>query len=189
MERLSYSVMTPSAAVGVLEAIFWKPEFGWDIAAIEILRPIRFGSLRRNETKQVISREAALTGQVLDTAAERTQRASTYLLDVAYRIYAHVALHGHATEPPAKYRDQFRRRVSRGASFATPYLGTKEFGAFFGPPDDQPAIPLSQDLGIMLHSITFGDRGMDPESHWFHAKIEDGVMLVPDLAELRRPRP
>lgn len=184
VERLTYPLMTPSAAVGVLESIFWKPEFRWDIAAIEVLRPVRFGAVRRNETKAVMSREAALAGQVLDTADQRTQRATTYLLDVAYRIHAHVALHPHATDPSAKYRDQFRRRVARGACFSTPYLGTREFGAFFGPPDGQTPVTFTEDLGVMLHSITFGEQGRNPVSHWFRAKVQAGVMLVPDLDEL-----
>lgn len=188
VERLTYPVMTPSAAVGVLEAIFWKPEFRWDVAAIEVLRPIRYGSVRRNETKAVMSREAALSGKVLDTAAERTQRAATYLLEVAYRIHAHVALHERATDPPAKYRDQFRRRVARGACFSTPYLGTREFTAFFAAPDAQPPVEVTEDLGVMLHSISFGAQGRNPESHWFNANLEAGVMLVPDVDGLQESR-
>ena len=184
VERVTYPVMTPSAAVGVLEAIFWKPEFAWDVVAIEVLNPIRYGSVRRNETKQVLAMDSALSGQVVDAASDRTQRATTYLKDVAYRIHAHVALRAHATEPTAKYRDQFRRRVARGASFSTPYLGTREFGAYFGPPDDRTPAPLTEDLGIMLHSITFGDQGRDPVSHWFRARLDNGVMLIPNRQDI-----
>ncbi len=181
VERLTYPVMTPSAAVGVLEAIFWKPEFRWDVAAIEVLRPIRFGSVRRNETDQVIGQDAALRGLVVNTASARTQRAAIHLVDVGYRIHAHVSLHSHANEPAAKYRDQFRRRVSRGASFTTPYLGTREFGAFFGPPDDQAPVSLTEELGLMLHSIVFDASGRNPVSRWFDARLEGGVMHVPGL--------
>lgn len=179
VERLTYPVMTPSAAAGVLEAIFWKPEFSWDVAAIEVLKPIRYGQVRRNETDTVVPFQAALAGTTVDTARDRTQRAATYLRDVAYRIHAHVALREHATEPTAKYRDQFRRRVTRGACFAQPYLGTKEFGAFFADPDNAQPIPLSLDLGPMIHSIHFGEQGKDPRTRWFDARLVDGVLHVP----------
>jgi len=184
VERITYPVMTPSAAVGVLEAIFWKPEFRWDVVGIEVLKPIKLGSIRRNETSQVLSMGSALSGQVVDTVGSRTQRATTYLLDVAYRIHAHAVLHAHATEPVAKYRDQFRRRVARGASFSTPYLGTREFVAHFGPPDNCLPIAVTEDLGVMLHSITFGEGGHDPASHWFQAQLENGLMRVPSLDDL-----
>lgn len=179
VERLTYPVMTPNAAIGVLEAIFWKPEFAWEIVAIEVLAPVREGRVRRNETTQVVTRDGALRGERVDTAANRTQRAATILIDVRYRIHAHVRLHPHATEPVAKYRDQFRRRVTRGACFSQPYLGTREFSAFFGPPTDATPIPVSADLGVMLHSIAFGPGGSDPVSRWFLASLVDGVMSVP----------
>ncbi len=181
VERISYPVMTPSAAVGVLEAIFWKPEFTWQVVAIEVLAPVREGRVRRNETTQVVTRDGALRGERVDTAANRTQRAATILLDVRYRIHAHVTLHSHATEPVAKYRDQFRRRVERGACFSQPYLGTREFIANFGKPSQSPAIPVSEDLGVMLHSIAFGAGGRDPVSSWFLARLDDGVMVVPEV--------
>lgn len=180
VERLTYPVMTPSAAVGVLEAIFWKPEFTWQIVAIEVLSPIREGRVRRNETTQVVARDRALRGERVDTAAHRTQRAATILLDVRYRIHAHVKLRPHANDPVAKYRDQFRRRVERGACFAQPYLGTREFVASFGPPTDAAPIPFTNDLGVMLHSIAFAPGGSDPVSTWFLASLRDGVMSVPD---------
>ena len=181
VERLSYPVMTPSAAVGVLEAIFWKPEFTWQIVAIEVLAPIREGRVRRNETTQVVSREGALRGERVNTASHRTQRASTVLLNVRYRVHAHVVLREHATDPAAKYRDQFRRRVERGACFSQPYLGTREFPAAFGPPSETAPVPLSRDLGIMLHSITLGKDGRDPRSSWFTARLDSGVLHVPEL--------
>lgn len=180
VERLTYPVMTPSAAVGVLEAIFWKPEFTWQVVAIEVLNPIREGRVRRNETTQVVARDRALRGERADTAANRTQRAATILLDVRYRIHAHVKLRPHATDPVAKYRDQLRRRVERGACFSQPYLGTREFVASFGPPTDATPIALTEDLGVMLHSITFGPGGSDPVSTWFLAALHEGVLSVPE---------
>lgn len=180
VERLTYPVMTPSAAVGVLEAIFWKPEFWWEVVAIEILAPIREGRVRRNETTQVLPREAALRGERVNTAEHRTQRAATILLDVRYRIHAHVRLQRHATDPVAKYRDQFRRRVERGACFSQPFLGTREFTASFGPASSSHAIPVSEDLGVMLHSIQFGPGGAEPTSSWFLASLTEGVLHVPE---------
>lgn len=180
VERLTYPVMTPSAAVGVLEAIFWKPEFSWRVQAIEVLAPVKEASVRRNETEQVVTWNAALDGQRADTSTSRTQRSATYLKDVRYRIHAHVQLRPRANEPAAKYRDQFRRRVTKGACFSQPYLGTREFVAFFSDPTAAQPIPVSADLGVMLHSISFDAGGQDPQSSWFTARLENGVMFVPE---------
>ena len=179
VERLTYPVMTPSAAVGILEAIFWKPEFIWQVVAIEVLAPIREGRVRRNETTHVVSREGALRGERVNTADNRTQRASTILLNVRYRIHAQVVLRPHATDTVAKYRDQFRRRVERGACFSRPYLGTREFPASFGVPSGVAPIAQSMDLGVMLHSIAHGKDGRDPRSLWFTARLDGGVLHVP----------
>ncbi len=181
VERISYPVMTPSAAVGVLEAIFWKPEFRWQVVAIEVLAPVRESRVRRNETTQVVTRDRALKGERVDTAANRTQRAATVLMDVRYRIHAHVRLNPHADEPAAKYRDQFRRRVERGACFSQPYLGTREFIASFGTPSDLPPIAVTEDLGVMLHSIAFGPDSRNPRSRWFLARLDGGVMTIPEV--------
>lgn len=180
VERLSYQVMTPSAAVGILEAIFWKPEFIWQVVAIEVLAPIREGRVRRNETTQVLPRDSALRGERINTADHRTQRVSTILLDVRYRVHAHVVLRDHATDPVPKYRDQFRRRVDRGACFSQPYFGTREFPAAFGPPSKATPVLLSGDLGIMLHSIKHGKDGRNPQSSWFTARLDHGVLHVPE---------
>ena len=180
VERVSYPVMTPSAAVGVLESIFWKPEFVWRVVAIEVLNEIRQFTQRRNETTDLASRADAAAGRRrVDTAAHRVQRNAVCLRDVAYRIHAHVVLREHATKSEAAYRDQFRRRVSRGSCFTQPYLGTREFSAYFGAPDDRAAPPhLTQDLGIMLHSV---DHSTTPPSFsWFTARLDHGVLHVPE---------
>lgn len=179
VERLTYPVMTPPAAIGILEAIFWRPEFSWQVLAMEVLAPIREARVRRNETTQVVSQAAALSGARVDTAANRTQRASTYLRDVRYRIHAHIGLRPHATDPAAKYRDQFRRRVERGGCFSQPYLGTREFPASFGPPTDHQPIPDTMDLGVMPHSIIHGPGGRNPQTAWFTARLDAGVLHVP----------
>lgn len=180
VERVTYPVMTPSAAVGVLEAIFWKPEFAWRVVAIEVLNEIRQFTQRRNETTDLASLADAASGRRrIDTVAHRVQRNAVCLHDVAYRIHAHVVLRGHATKPEAAYRDQFRRRVSRGSCFTQPYLGTREFTAYFGEPDhSQAPIEHTEELGIMLHSV---DHSTSPPSFtWFTAQLDRGVLYVPE---------
>lgn len=176
VERLSYPVMPPTAARGVLEAIFWKPEMRYRVVAVEVLKPIREMAIRRNETSQVVSLEDARHGKRVDTAAHRDQRNAVCLRDVAYRIHAHVEVTKEATKPVVAYRDQFRRRVTRGACYHQPYLGTREFSADFGDPDDTPRIRRSEDLGVMLHSIHFGPP---IRMEWFTARLHDGVLHVP----------
>jgi CRISPR-associated protein Cas5d len=179
VERVTYPVMTPTAAIGVLEAIYWKPEFTWQVVAVEVLKPIKQFTQRRNETTDLASlADAAGGGRRLDTVAHRVQRNAVCLNDVAYRIHAHVVLRPRATKPAAAYRDQFRRRVTRGSCFSQPYLGTREHTAFFSDPDPaMPAIDRTEDLGIMLHSI---DRGTSPASFsWFTARLDHGVLHVP----------
>lgn len=178
VERVSYPVMTPSAAVGVLDSIFWKPEFTWQVVAIEVLKEIKQFTQRRNETTDLASLAEAASGRRrLDTAAHRVQRNAVCLRDVAYRIHAHVALRTNATKPEAAYRDQFRRRVSRGSCFTQPYLGTREFTAFFGDPDDSETWKITEDLGIMLHSVDHST--VPPSFSWFDARLDHGVLYVP----------
>ncbi|GAA3458005.1 type I-C CRISPR-associated protein Cas5c [Saccharothrix longispora] len=180
VERVSYPVMTPSAAVGVLESIFWKPEMRWRVQRIEVLRPIRQFTQRRNETTDLASLADAVSGRRrLDTAAHRVQRNAVCLRDVAYRVHAQIDLADHADKPVAAYRDQFRRRVTKGRCFTQPYLGTREFTAYFGEPDDQQPLgpDHDDDFGLMLHSV---NHGTTPISFtWFDARMRGGVIEVP----------
>jgi len=176
VERVTYPVMTPTAARGVLEAIFWKPEMRYRVVAIEVLKEIRQFTIRRNETTALVSVDQALRGGRVDTVAARDQRSAVCLRDVAYRIHAHVELTDRATKQAAAYRDQFRRRVTRGACFHQPYLGTREFTADFDDPDDTPPIELTEDLGVMLHTIHFGPP---IRMEWFTARLDQGVLHVP----------
>src|SRR5689334_8051532 len=111
VERVSYTVMTPSAARGILEAIFWKPEFSWRVREIAVLKPIRYFSILRNEVQ---SKMSARRDAPFYANEDRTQRHTLGLRDVAYVIRADVAVRAHCDEDPAKFRDQFRRRVARG---------------------------------------------------------------------------
>lgn len=176
-ERVTYPVMTPSAARGLLEAVFWKPEMRWEVREIHVLKPPRFISLVRNEVKSRASMERAQAGFYADE--DRAQRHTLALRDVAYVVAAGVVLREHAAgEHPAKYQDQFRRRVERGQCHLQPYLGCREFTASFGPvgPSDQ-AIDLMQDLGLMLFDLHYESEQATPV--FFEAKLEHGVLQVP----------
>lgn len=186
VERVSYPMMTPTAAKGVLEAIYWKPEFTWQVEEIQVLEPIRFTSVVRNE---IGSRQTAQTarrwqreGGGFDAAdsRNRAQRHTLALRDVAYIIKAQVVVKNDS-EDPAKHRDQFRRRVNSGRCFATPYLGCREFWAKFSAPDGtETPIPLTEDLGSMLLCLTY-----DPQSNgaatprFFSARLDQGVLRIP----------
>jgi CRISPR-associated protein Cas5d len=190
VERVSYEVMTPSAARGVLEAIFWKPEFVWQVREIWVLKPIRHFSILRNEvnSKAVVStaRGWAEDDDGFFAEDDRAQRHTLALRDVAYLIKADIALKPHATDDVAKYRDQFRRRVNRGQCHSVPYLGCREFAAYFGPSDgsEQP-IDLTDDLGRMLFDLDYASDGSGRGTpRFFAARLEVGVLRVP--AELYR---
>ena len=187
-ERVSYPVMTPSAARGILEAIFWQPEFKWAVKEIVVLKPIRYFSILRNEVRsKAVFRTAAGwmesgTGQY--TASEdRTQRHTLAIRDVAYIVRAQVVAHENGGAHPARYRDQFRRRVKRGACFAAPYLGCREFAASFGPVDgSERPINASADLGRMLLDLRYDTEGRGrPTPMFFDARLERGIMRVPDV--------
>jgi CRISPR-associated protein Cas5d len=182
-ERVSYPVMTPSAAKGVLEAIYWKPQFDYVVMAIEVLNPIRWASVRRNEVNSMITLDwvrKAMADATLrfDVEADRDQRNTVFLRDVAYRVRAQVRPRQHSEQPEAAYREQFRRRVDKGACFSQPFLGTRECSAEFSKDTGQPPEPFSGELGVMLHSIVYSPAG---ETYtWFGARLENGVLEVPE---------
>lgn len=178
-ERVSYPVMTPTAAIGLVSSIFWKPQVRWVIDRIEVLAELNWTSLRRNESGTAITPSHRLAGYLdVDTAVQ--QRMTTMLRDVHYRIHAHVWVHPDADEQdPAKWRDQFRRRVDRGQSFRTPFLGMRELHADVTPADDSVPIAWTEDLGIMTHSITYDERTGKESYDWFDARVTDGVVRIP----------
>lgn len=184
VERVSYPVMTPSAARGVLEAIFWKPEMEWRVRQIDVLKEIRHFSILRNE---VNSKAAASTARGWAEAAggyfaedDRAQRHTLALRDVAYVIHADIILKPHANSDVAKYRDQFRRRVSKGQCYHMPYLGCREFAASFGEPDGESPIWLTDDIGLMLLDLYYAQDGSGRgKPRFFRARLERGVLEVP----------
>lgn len=202
-ERVSYPVITPSAARGALEAVFWKPEIRWEVHRIDVLRPVREASILRNELGSKQSPRS--TGLVVEE--HRQQRTSRILRDVAYTVHADMVLHAHATEPLAKYLDMFERRVERGQFHHAPYLGTREFSAWFEPatPADQPCLEVDLDIGTMLFDIAFVPdakrRQLEFRAHgsggtstvggftramFFHARVSGGTMLVPPELHRRK---
>ncbi len=185
VERVSYPVMTPSAARGILEAIFWKPEFHWQVRQIEVLRPIRYFSILRNEVNNTIAistvRGWAKNGGGYYADQDRAQRHTLALRDVAYIIRAEQILSPHARDiHPAKYRDQFRRRVEKGQCHHRPCLGCREFAAQFAPvgSNDRP-IRHSEDLGRMLFDLSYSPDGNTGNPIFFSARLENGILAVP----------
>lgn len=186
VERVSYPVMTPSAARGVLEAIFWKPEFTWVVREIVVLNPIAYFSILRNEVNSLASERSARSweksGGGFFASDDRAQRNTLGLRDVAYIIRADVVLKPGVDEHPAKFRDQFRRRVARGQCYAQPYLGCREFPAWFGEPgpDDVPKETISMSVGRMLLDLDYVPGGSGKATpQFFSADIRDNVLRVP----------
>lgn len=186
VERVSYDVMTPSAARGVLEAIYWKPAIRWVVERIHVLKPIRFTNIRRNElgskipagaVKRAMDSGKGRLGVIIED--DRQQRASMVLRDVAYVIEARFELTDPGDTNTGKHKDIFRRRAAAGQCFHTPYLGCREFPASFHLLEEQlPASALEgeQDLGWMLYDLDFRN-GMQP--WFFRAKMVNGVIDVP----------
>lgn len=196
VERVSYEVMTPSAARAVFEAILWKPAIRWRIQRIEVLRPIRWVNLRRNEVSAVISSrnvQQAMTAGAGDLGLyiedERQQRAALFLRDVAYRMHAQMEMiDGDARSNPAKYIEMFQRRASKGQCVNQPYLGCREFAADFRlietPGAEPAAIADTRALGWMLHDLDFAHPS-DPQPRFFNAQMQAGVIDVPAFEEAR----
>lgn len=187
-ERMSYEVMTPSAARGILEAIYWKSEIQWQIDRIHVLKPINFTTIRRNEVgskasaqnaAEVMTSGTGWLGLIADD--DRQQRAATVLRDVAYVIEAHFNLIG-GNDPAAKHIAMFERRARQGQCFHRPYLGCREFAAHFEWLDgDLPRSEIvgDRDLGFLLHDIDF-KNGMSPR--FFRAMMRNGVIDVPPFS-------
>jgi len=191
VERVSYDVITPSAARAVFEAILWKPAIRWHIRRIEVLRPIRWINLRRNEVGSVVSTrnvETAMRTRTGDLGLyiedDRQQRAGLFLRDVAYRLHADLEARP-AADPgatPLKYQEMFERRSRKGQCVNQPYLGCREFAAAFRPVADPasepPPIAETRDLGFMLYDLDFSNPS-DPTPRFFRARMDAGVVTVP----------
>lgn len=199
VERVSYDVITPSAARAIFEAILWKPAIEWRITRIEVLKPIKWINLRRNEVGAVASaRNAQIamkkgTGQLgIYADEERQQRAGLFLKDVSYRLYGEFSMTDKAgpEDSPGKFAEMFRRRAAKGQCFNQPYLGCREFSCDFSLVDESaPAaetITESRNLGWMLYDLDYSDPGA-PAPLFFNADMHNGVINVPaiDSCEVR----
>lgn len=198
VERVSYDVITPSAARAVFEAIFWKPAIRWQVTKIEVLNPIKWTTIRRNEV-------GAVAGKSPIFIEDKRQQKNTLLLqNVRYRIWAklefipqwkrketknplidneeHELLR--KDENPMKYYQMFERRASQGQCFTQPYLGCREFSASWKYIDNTENLerPLAEDrdLGIMLYDMDFEGNLQKPDAMFYRAKMEQGVIVVPD---------
>lgn len=194
VERMSYDVITPSAARNIFQAIFWKPAIRWQVTRIEVLNPVKWFSVRRNEVGAVGGGNA--NAKPICATEKRQQKNTLMLRDVRYRIYARMIYlrpelrPGKPTRPagddenPAKYQEMFERRASKGQCFTTPYLGTRECTAFFkllpeGAKNGDDLLKESRDFGLMLYDIDFDSKELSPM--FYHAHMRDGVIDVPDI--------
>ena len=195
VERVSYDVITPSAARAVFEAIFYKPAVRWEVRRIEVLAPVRWMNLRRNEVASVVSsRNVQLAmkqgaGELaLYVDGDRQQRAALLLRDVAWRLHADLAVRPDRrdTEPPAKFFAMFERRARKGQCVNQPYLGCREFAARWrlveNPASESAPIAETRDLGWMLHDLDFTDPA-DPQPRFFRAQMTEGVIEVPRFGD------
>ena len=190
VERVSYPVITPSGARGLLEAVFWRPEMRYEIRRIGILALGSQTTILRNEISDRQGRSPIVV------EAKRQQRSSLVLKDVDYIIEAAVVLRPHTTDPLAKYLDQIERRIARGQYHHSPYLGTREFAADFEPWNGRHPEPLRLTIGTMLFDLAFVESRTRNElafrrpnreqpvngfAHalFFDARIENGWLDVP----------
>jgi len=205
VERVSYDVITPSAARGILEAIYWKPQIRWIIERLHVLKPIRFTNMRRNEVSAKVSAANAkkamkgTLGRPLELVIEddRQQRAATILRDVAYVVEARFELID-GSDPVAKHYNMFKRRAEKGQYFHHPYLGTREFPCDFewiDGPIAESELSGKCDLGFMLHDIEFSPaKGKEFDTidsnsgaqlratpHFYRPVMNNGIIEVPEL--------
>ena len=202
VERVSYEVITPSAARSIFEAIFWKPALRWQVTKIEVLNPIKWTSIRRNEVGSVSKTPVFIE--------EKRQQKNTLLLkDVRYRIWAQLVFIPQRKRPesknpqidqeeqallrkdenPGKYQAMFERRARKGQCFTQPYLGCREYSASFRLVDVEheslcPALSEedggNRDLGIMLYDMDFSNP-KETQALFYRVQMQAGVIIVPPL--------
>jgi CRISPR-associated protein Cas5d len=184
VERVSYEVMTPSAARGLIEAVLWKPAIRWHIREIHVLRPIRWQSFRRNEVDQRIS------DRMSDFFVEehRSQRNTVALRDVDYAIAFEFSLttKAGADDTVRKFEEMFERRLEKGQHFHHPYFGCREFAARVEPLRESPQAVdpgVERPLGMMLFDVEHTEEGARPL--FFEARLTGGVLRVPSIDEVR----
>ena len=198
VERCSYDVMTPSAARGILDAVYWHPGLKWVVDKIYVRKPIRFTSVRRNEVKSKVLASSVLQAYnggdkplFISSKEEIVQRASLLLCDVEYVIEAHFEMteRANASDNPGKFKDIVMRRLRRGECFHTPYIGCREFQAHFCLCEEE-EVPTDyddaeeKDLGLMLFDMDYSD----PEQiqpMFFRAVMRRGVLDLRNCEVMR----
>lgn len=191
VERVSYDVMTPSAARGILDAILWHPGLRWVVDRIHVCSPISFVNIRRNEVKAVISARNVRTtmergkGELyIATTDNIQQRAAMLLQNVHYVIDAHFEMTDRAApgDNPGKFQAMMRRRMEKGQYYHAPYFGTREFPVHFAPCREYPLCPDSlrgeKDLGYMLWDMDYREPD-NIQPLFFRAVLQDGILNVP----------
>lgn len=193
VERVSYDVITPSAARNIFQAIFWKPAIEWEITRIEVVNPIKWTSIRRNEVGAI--GEGKATARPIVATEKRQQKNTLMLKDVRYRLYARMRYippcnrkgeskrAAGADENPKKYQEMFERRAMNGQFFTAPYLGTRECAAFYRLLEAEEKggadlLPETKDFGFMLFDMDFSDS-KDIIPMFYRARMEGGVIEVP----------
>lgn len=198
VERCSYDVMTPSAARGILDAVYWHPGMRWVIDRIHVIRPIRFTSVRRNEVKSNVSAgnvlqvyNGAEKPLYISTKSEIVQRASLLLRDVEYVIEAHFEMTDRAneTDNPGKFKDIIMRRLRKGECFQMPYFGCREFPANFCLCEDTEIRSAyedteEKDLGFMLYDMDYTDKN-NIQPMFFRAVMRRGIVDLRDCEVIR----
>lgn len=202
VERVSYDVITPSAARALFESVLWKPAIRWQVRRIEVLAPVSWVNLRRNEVKSKVSVANVAVAMAGGTGAgaglaiyadepdERVQRAGLFLRDVAYRMHADLQVRPDRQdpEPPQKFFAMFERRARTGQCVNQPYLGCREFDARIRLVQElatePPALAETRDLGWMLHDLDFTVE-TDPQPVFFRAQMTNGVIDVPERGAAR----
>lgn len=198
VERYSYDVITPSAARGILDAIYYHPGMRWIIDKIYVVKPIRFTSVRRNEIKSKISASNVLQvyngadkALYMSSKQEIVQRASVLLTDVEYVIEAHFEMTEKAneTDNPGKFKDITMRRLKKGECYHMPYFGCREFPAHFALCEEEEiktvyeTVP-EKDFGIMLYDMDYSDPE-NIQSMFFRAVMRQGVLDLRDCEVIR----
>ncbi len=205
VERVCYDVITPSSARMIFQTVFWKPAIRWQIEKIEVLNPIRWISIRRNETAKLCSPNV----KIFCIEDERQQKSGLFLRDVRYRIFARQIYLppdkrprragrevgeefydiedreiNRRDENPGKYHAMFERRAKKGQCLFQPYLGCREFSCYFkliaDPTAEQPPIRETRDFGLMLYDMDFTDEN-DITPMFFRAEMKDGTITIPPL--------
>lgn len=191
VERVSYDVITPSAARAIFESVLWKPAVRWRITRIEILAPIKWVSVRRNEVGSTMSHRS---GHIF-IEDKRQQRAGLFLADVKYRLYAELefipvgkrkrddGISSSTDENPGKYYAMFERRAQKGQCINQPYLGCREFSAHFEfveNPIKGNGIDLTKDMGWTLYDMDFTNE-KEPQAMFYRPTVVDGVIIVPPM--------